>query len=68
MLNKESDTMIEGYMTVKQAAEYLKHTDSTICKLCKAGKLKGAIKIGNLWLIPESTIKIYEIIHGKKKD
>ena len=60
--------MLEGYMTVKQAAEYLKHTDSTVCKLCKAGKLAGAMKIGNLWLIPEDTIKIYKIIHGSKND
>ena len=51
--------MIEGYMTSKQAAEYLKRSDALIRKLCKAGKLAGATKAGNTWLIPEKTIKTY---------
>ena len=60
--------MIEGYMTSQEAAEYLKRSDSLICKLCKAGKLAGATKAGNTWLIPEDTVKIYKIIHGSKND
>lgn len=67
MTDERIDT-VEGYMTSKQAAEYLHRTDRLICILCKDGKLAGAKKIGNLWLIPEDTVKIYEIVHGKKKD
>ena len=57
--------MIEGYVTVKQASKRINLSESYICQLCKSGKLAGAKKIGNLWLIPEDTIKIYAIIHGK---
>ena len=60
--------MIEGYMTVKQALKHLKLSESRICQLCKAGKIAGATKAGNTWLIPNDTIKIIEIINGKKND
>ena len=60
--------MIEGYMTVKQALKHLKLSESRICQLCKAGKIAGATKAGNTWLIPEDTVKIYKIIHGSKND
>ena len=60
--------MIEGYLTVKQASPRMKLSESRLCQLCKAGKIAGATKAGYTWLIPEDTVKIYEIIHGKKKD
>ena len=55
-------------MTVKQALKHLKLSESRICQLCKAGKIAGATKAGNTWLIPNDTIKIIEIINGKKND
>ena len=51
--------MLAGYMTVTQAAEYLKRTVRTIRKQCKAGKFAGAEKAGNTWLIPELSVKRY---------
>ena len=51
--------MLPGYMTSKEAARYINRTDSLIRKLCKAGKLQGAVKVGNTWIIPEETIKNY---------
>lgn len=51
--------MLQGYMTSKEAAEYLKRSDSLIRKLCKSGKLSDAVKVGNTWLIPEKMIKNY---------
>ena len=52
--------MLQGYMTSKEAAEYINRTDSLIRKLCKAEKLPGAVKVGNTWLIPEETVKGYK--------
>ena len=51
--------MIEGYMTSKEAAEYLKRADGTIRKQCRAGKFHGATKAGNTWIIPELSVKRY---------
>lgn len=48
--------MLNDFMTSKEAAEYLKRSDSLMRKLCKSGKLTGAVKAGNTWLIPKSSI------------
>ena len=51
---------MEGFMTVKEAAE-LKHLSTGhIRQLCIDNKLKGAHKMGNQWIIPEKTIREYE--------
>lgn len=43
----------------KEAAERLRLTQSTIAKMCRNGKVKGAEqdKKGSPWHIPESTIE-----------
>lgn len=52
-------SVLEGYMTVKEAARYLNRSESLIRKLCNQGKLKGVIKIGTNWLIPINSIVNY---------
>ena len=52
--------MIEGYMTSKEAAEYLKRADGTIRKQCRAGKFPGATKAGNTWVIPKHIVITYQ--------
>ena len=51
--------MLDDFMTSKEAAEYLKRSDSLMRKLCKSGKLTGAVKAGNTWLIPKASIMGY---------
>ena len=51
--------MLDDFMTSKEAAEYLKRSDSLMRKLCKSGKLIGAVKAGNTWLIPKASIMGY---------
>lgn len=58
MTDERIDT-VEGYMTSKQAAEYLHRSDSTIRKQCKAGKFPKAVKAGNTWLIPKNSVIRY---------
>ena len=53
------ESVLEGYMTVKEAARYLNRSESLVRKLCSQGKIKGAIKIGTNWLIPKKAIVRY---------
>ena len=52
---------MKGYMTTKQAAEYLDYTTEYISYLCKKGKLSGAERAGvKVWLIPEQSVYEYK--------
>ena len=64
---------MEGYMTLKEAAEKWGIGDRRINTLCLEGRIEGASKIGNLWVIPVDTPKpddnrIKSGIYIKKKD
>ena len=48
---------MEGYMTLKEAAENWGIGDRRINTLCLEGRIEGASKIGNLWVIPVDTPK-----------
>ena len=46
-----------GYLTVKQFAKKWEITERRVVKLCKEGRIDGAIKNGMVWEIPEETLK-----------
>ena len=48
---------MDGYMTLKEAAEKWGIGDRRINTLCLEGRIEGASKIGNLWVIPVDTPK-----------
>lgn len=48
---------MEGYMTLKEAAEKWGIGDRRINTLCLEGRIEGASKIRNLWVIPVDTPK-----------
>lgn len=48
---------MDGYMTLKEAAEKWGIGDRRINTLCLEGRIDGASKIGNLWVIPVDTPK-----------
>ena len=48
---------MEGYMTLKEAAEKWGIGDRRIDTLCLEGRIEGASKIGNLWVILVDTPK-----------
>lgn len=63
-----------GYLTVKQFSEIWGITERRIIKLCKEGRINGAIKTGMVWEIPEETLKpsdkrsnIYQYINTQKR-
>jgi len=46
--------MLKGYTTIAELAEALKCSKVWLWKLANAGRIKGAEKVGNTWLIPLS--------------
>lgn len=63
-----------GYLTVKQFSQIWGITERRIIKLCKENRIKGAIKNGMIWEIPEETLKpsdkrsnIYKYINVPKR-
>ena len=44
--------MIEGYVSIKEIAEKWGITPRRVQVLCATGRIKGAGKIGNMWVIP----------------
>ena len=47
--------MLKGYITVSEIAKRWKVNPRTIQVMCLKGKIQGAEKIGNMWMIPTET-------------
>lgn len=45
------------YMTTKQAAEKWQISDRRVLQYCNEGRIEGAEKMGNTWLIPKNAEK-----------
>lgn len=53
------------YITTKEAAEKWNISDRRVLQYCNAGRIKGAVKKGNTWLIPKRAEKP---IDGRTKE
>jgi len=53
------------YLTVKEAGEKWGITGRMVTHYCVARRISGAVKKGNLWLVPVSAEKPFD---GRKKD
>lgn len=47
------------YMTTKQAADLWRISDRRVLQYCNDGRIEGAEKMGNTWLIPKNAVKAY---------
>ena len=56
------------YMTVKEIGEKWCVTSRMVNVYCSAGRIPGAIKKGNLWLVPEDAIKPTDKRKKKEKN
>ncbi|MDT3700834.1 MAG: helix-turn-helix domain-containing protein [Thermincola sp.] len=45
------------YLTVKEAGEKWSITSRMVNYYCSSGRIKGAVKKGNLWLVPKDAKK-----------
>lgn len=46
-----------NYLTTKEVAEQWGISDRRVLQYCNTGRIEGAIKKGNLWLIPADAEK-----------
>lgn len=49
---------MDGYMTIKEASEKWNIGLRRINTLCNAGRIEGASKVGNIWVIPAGVEKL----------
>ena len=56
------------YLTVKEVAERWGITSRMVTVYCSDGRLPGAVKKGNLWLVPENAEKPDDNRKKKKKN
>jgi hypothetical protein len=49
----------DGYITVADASKLSGRGIKMIARLCQSGRLAGAEKIGNAWLIPRASVESY---------
>jgi len=54
------------YMSIKDASKKWRITPRRIQVLCSEGRVKGAHKIGNMWVIPKDAEKPKELKRGVK--
>jgi excisionase family DNA binding protein len=54
---KVLEGMSMDYITTKEAAVKWGITDRMVFYYCTSGRINGAIKMGNLWLIPKDAVK-----------
>jgi hypothetical protein len=49
----------DGYITATEASAIIGKKIRMIATLCQSGRLLGAEKIGNTWLIPRASVETY---------
>lgn len=54
------DDLKEKYVTVDEAADLANRKTSLIRTLCREGRLPGAEKMGNSWIIPKESVLNYQ--------
>lgn len=55
------------YITTKEAAEKWNISDRRVLQYCNAERIKGAVKMGNTWLIPKIAEKPADGRYRKKQ-
>ena len=55
------------YLTVKEAGEKWGITGRMVTYYCEAGRIEGAVKKGNLWLVPANAEKPADGRYKKSK-
>lgn len=56
------------YITTKEVAAQWGITDRMILYHCNSGRIVGAVKMGNTWLIPKDAIKPEDMRYRRGKD
>jgi excisionase family DNA binding protein len=51
-------TKEKKFMSVKEAGRILNYSDTYIRMWINEGRVKGAMKVGNMWVIPAETVNM----------
>lgn len=43
---------MDGYLTLKEASKKIGISDRRLNTLCLAGRIEGATRVGNIWIVP----------------
>lgn len=65
---KVLEEMNMDYITTKEAAAKWGITDRMVLYYCTSGRIEGAVKMGNTWLIPKDAIKPEDKRYRRGKD
>ena len=62
-MHRKEFIVLDKYMSVKEASQKWMVTPRQVQLYCKQGILKGAFKLGNIWVIPADCPKpIYKFV------
>jgi len=56
-----------NYITTKEVAEKWGISDRRVLQYCNAGRIEGAVKMGNTWIIPKDAKKPIDGRHTRGK-
>jgi len=56
-----------NYITTKEVSEKWGITTRRVTKLCKEGRIDGALMMGNIWVIPKDSPRPEQFVRGRKK-
>ena len=56
-MRSQGEANMDGYMTIKEASEKWGIGLRRINTLCNEGRIEGASKMGNIWVIPANAEK-----------
>lgn len=56
------------YITTKEATEKWNISDRRVLQYCTAERIKGAVKMGNTWLIPQTAEKPADVTVKRKRN
>ena len=58
----------KDFLSVTEVSKILRKTNERISSLCRAGKFKGAKKVGSYWIIPSKEVETFtEVKRGPKR-
>ena len=48
--------LAQKWLSVAQVAEVFGVSRYTVARMCREGRMEGAVRVGKLWRIPENTV------------
>ena len=56
---------VYNYLTIAEVAQKINLSKNHVTRLCREGRLEGAVKVGRAWLIPNEAVEAYSKDNSK---